>query len=326
MQRFAMRCFAIILLSGISITANAQDFPGSEDHPLITRYPGSVIAWYDVQAYTEFRLPIGPVTGYRHIDKWLEVGGRLTRIYYVLEGEKTISEIYANYLKAIQKAKFRVLSKKLHAQNNNSKEIGGVSWLVTAYKSRIPNSAGIQLTQGSATKGGTSYIAAKLSRPQGDVCLSLAGSQYSQDKIVFLLDILEVESVEDELIAVDADAMSKDIDIYGKVALYGIDFDYDKATIKAESEPALKEIAELLKKRPQLELYVVGHTDIKGSLDYNIKLSKHRAAAVVEALTKQYGIKASKLSPKGVGPLVPVMSNQSDKGRSRNRRVELVEK
>ena len=141
-----------------------------------------------------------------------------------------------------------------------------------------------------------------------------------------MLDILEVESVEDELIAVDADAMSKDIDLYGKVALYGIYFDYDKATIKAESEPALKEIADLLKKRPQLELYVVGHTDMQGSLEYNLKLSEQRAAAVVEALTKQYGIKASRLSPKGAGPLVPVMSNQSDKGRSKNRRVELVEK
>jgi len=326
MQRFATQFFSIFLFSVISLTANAQDFPGSEDHRLITRYPGSVIAWYDVQAYTEFRLPIGPVTGYRHIDEWLQLEGRLTRIYYVLEGEKTISEVYANYLKAIRKAKFQVLSKKLHTQNNNSKEVGGGSWLVTAYQNRIPNSAGIQLLQGSATKGGTSYIAAKLSRPQGDVYLSLAGSQYRQDKIVFLLDILEVESVEDELITVDADAMSKDIDLYGKVALYGIYFDYDKATIKAESEAALKEIAELLKKRPQLELYVVGHTDMKGSLDYNIKLSEQRATAVVESLTKQYGIKASRLSPKGVGPLVPVMSNQSDNGRSKNRRVELVEK
>jgi len=47
---------------------------------------------------------------------------------------------------------------------------------------------------------------------------------------------------------------------------------------------------------------------------------------VVEALTKQHGIMTSRLSPKGVGPLVPMLNNETDKGRAKNRRVELVEK
>lgn len=326
MKRLAIQFVSIMLFIAISPAANAQDFPGSADHPLVTRYPGSVIGWYDVRAYTEFQIPLGPVTGYRHIDEWMDLQGKLTRIYYVLEGEKTVSEVYANYVKAVEKANFQVLAKNLITESNNSKEVGGSSWMITGYSNRLPSGAGIQLLAGSATKGGSCYIAAKLARPQGDVYLTLAGSQYDQNKVLFMLDILESEAVEDDYIAIDADAMSKDIDLYGKVALYGIYFDYDKATLKPESEPALKEIAALLKNRPNLELYVVGHTDIKGSLDYNITLSEQRAAAVVEALTKQYGIKASRLTPKGVGPLVPVMTNQSDKGRAKNRRVELVEK
>jgi len=326
MQKFAIRLVAMMLLIAISLTVHAEDFPGSADHPLITRYPGSVIGWYDVQAYTEFKIPLGPVTGYRHIDEWLKLQGKLTRIYYELEGEKTLSEVYANYLKAVEKADFQILAKNLIPENNNSKEVGGSSWMVTGYSDRLPSGAGIQLLAGSATRGGSCYIAAKLARLQGDVYLTLAGSQYTQSKVLFMLDILESEAVEDDLVTVDADAMSKDIDLYGKVALYGIYFDYDKATLKPESEPALKEIAALLKNRPNLELYVVGHTDIKGSLDYNITLSEQRAAAVVEALAKQYGIQSSRLTPKGVGPLVPVMTNQNDKGRGKNRRVELVEK
>lgn len=326
MKKLAIQFVAMMLLIAISLTAHAEDFPGSVDHPLITRYPGSVIGWYDVQAYTEFKIPLGPVTGYRHIDEWLELQGKLTRIYYELEGEKSVTEVYANYLKAVEKANFQVLAKNLITESNNSKEVGGSSWMITGYSDRLPTGASIQLLAGSATRGGSCYIATKLARPQGDVYLTLAGSQYTQSKVLFMLDILESEAVEDNLVTVDADAMSKDIDLYGKVALYGIYFDYDKATLKPESEPALKEIAALLKNRPNLELYVVGHTDIKGSLEYNITLSEQRAAAVVEALAKQYGIKSSRLTPQGVGPLVPVMTNQSDKGRAKNRRVELVEK
>ncbi|MFQ5640552.1 MAG: OmpA family protein [bacterium] len=321
-----IRRASIILLSMSSLVFAQKDVPGSQDHPLITRYPGSVIRWYDVQAYTEFKLPIGPETGYRQIDKWLELQGKLTRIYYVLEGEKTVSEVYANYLKAITAAKFEVLAKNLFTENNTSKAVGGGIWMITAYKDRIPNSAGVQITQGSSTKGGTCYIAGKLTRPQGTVYLSLAGSQFTKDQVLFLLDILEVEDVEDDLITVDADAMSKDIDMYGKVALYGIYFDYDKATIKAESKPALDEIAKLLKKRPSLKLYVVGHTDMKGSLAYNMKLSHDRAHSVVTALVKRQGIAASRLEAHGVGPLTPVASNTTDEGRSKNRRVELVAK
>ncbi len=317
---------AVLLLGIVSLTAAAEDFPGSEDHPLITRYPGSDIAWFDVQAYAEFAIATGPVTGYRHIDDWMSVEGRLTRIYYVLEGERSVAEVYANYLKAVEEAGFEVFAKKLYSENSRDKEIGSFAWLGVAYADRLPNSAGIQLLQGSATIGGSAYVAAKLTRPQGDVYLTLGASQYKQDMVVYLLDIIEVEAVEDGLVTVDADAMSKGIDTYGKIALYGIFFDYDKATIKEESKEALEQIAVLLKNRPGLQLYVVGHTDMKGSLDYNIDLSSKRAAAVVEALTKQYGIASSRLLPQGVGPLVPVMNNQGDKGRAKNRRVELVER
>lgn len=326
MKKFTIQFVAMMLFIAISLGAPAADFPGSADHPLITRYPGSIIKWYDVQAYTEFKIPLGPVTAYRYIEEWLELQGKLTRIYYVLEGEKTVAEVYANYLKAVEKANFQVLAKNLLTESNNSKEVGGSSWMVTGYSDRLPSGAGIQLLAGSATRGGSCYIAAKLARPQGEVYLTLAGSQYSQNTVLFMLDVLESQAVEDDLVTVDAEAMSKDIDLYGKVALYGIYFDFDKATLKAESKPALDEIAALLKNRPNLELYVVGHTDIKGTLDYNITLSEQRAAAVVETLVKQYGVKSSRLTPKGVGPLVPVMTNQNDKGRAKNRRVELVEK
>lgn len=69
---------------------------------------------------------------------------------------------------------------------------------------------------------------------------------------------------------------------------------------------------------------MVGHTDNVGSLDSNLKLSLDRAAAVVAALTGKYAIAAARLSPHGVASLSPVTSNDTEEGRAKNRRVELV--
>lgn len=107
-------------------------------------------------------------------------------------------------------------------------------------------------------------------------------------------------------------------------SIYGIYFDTDKADVKPESEQALGEIARLLEKRPGLKLYVVGHTDSVGSLDYNRDLSVRRARAVVKVLTGKYGVAASRPRGEGVGPLAPVLANTSNGGRAKNRRVELV--
>lgn len=69
---------------------------------------------------------------------------------------------------------------------------------------------------------------------------------------------------------------------------------------------------------------MVGHTDDVGALDYNMNLSQRRAKAVVESLVSRYGINTDRLHPIGVGPSAPAASNETEEGRARNRRVELV--
>ena len=100
----------------------------------------------------------------------------------------------------------------------------------------------------------------------------------------------------------------------------------DTITITRESKPALDEIANLLKSRPDLKLFVVGHTDLTGNLQRNVRLSQGRAESVVNALVEDYGIARERLEPHGVGPLSPVAENTSEPGRARNRRVELVKR
>ncbi len=110
----------------------------------------------------------------------------------------------------------------------------------------------------------------------------------------------------------------------GHAAIYGIYFDSGKADIKPESDATLKEIAKLLQADPALKLYVVGHTDNQGSLQSNMDRSRRRADAVTKQLTTKYAVSAARLSPQGDGPTAPVASNDTEEGRAKNRRVELV--
>ena len=124
----------------------------------------------------------------------------------------------------------------------------------------------------------------------------------------------------------DATLLAQKIGLAGKVAVYGIFFDTNRALVKPESEPALAEIEKLLDSNAEMKIYVVEHTDTVGDFDYNMDLSRRRAEAVVEVLVSKHGIDRGRLAPHGVGPLVPASSNRTDDGRARNRRVELVER
>ncbi len=140
---------------------------------------------------------------------------------------------------------------------------------------------------------------------------------------MYRLTTVEKKTMDQEVVA-DAKAMGSDINMTGHVSIYGIYFDTGKSEIKPESDAALSEIAKLLKNSAALKLYVVGHTDSAGSFDSNMKLSKDRAEAVTKALTGKYGIAPDRLRSHGVASLVPVASNDTEDGKRKNRRVELV--
>ncbi len=140
---------------------------------------------------------------------------------------------------------------------------------------------------------------------------------------MYRLNIIEREIMKQEITA-NAEAMGNDINSTGHVALYGIFFDSGKAEIKPESDSALIQISRLLTNNKSLNLYVVGHTDNVGTIESNMKLSKDRSDAVVNALVTKYGITATRLKSYGVASLVPVASNDTEEGKAKNRRVELV--
>jgi outer membrane protein OmpA-like peptidoglycan-associated protein len=107
------------------------------------------------------------------------------------------------------------------------------------------------------------------------------------------------------------------------VALYGVLFDFNKSTLKPESDSVLQQVLALLQKDPALKLEVQGHTDNVGDDAYNQTLSEARAKSVMAWLTA-HGVAAARLSFKGFGKTMPVASNDSDEGRAKNRRVEIA--
>jgi outer membrane protein OmpA-like peptidoglycan-associated protein len=110
----------------------------------------------------------------------------------------------------------------------------------------------------------------------------------------------------------------------GRAEVYGIYFDFASAAIRAESEPVLRDIADVLSRKPAWKIDVEGHTDSIGGAEYNLDLSKRRAAAVKDALVTRYHVAAGRLAPAGFGDTRPKDTNATLAGRARNRRVELV--
>ena len=140
---------------------------------------------------------------------------------------------------------------------------------------------------------------------------------------VYTMDIIEKQAMQQE-VTLDAAGMASSIADSGSVAIYGINFDTAKSDIKPESEPSIDEIAKLLTDSPTLKVYIVGHTDMVGDAASNVKLSQARAQSVITALVSKHGIAAARLIAFGNGPYAPIASNETDEGRAKNRRVELV--
>lgn len=314
---------AALLLALSAVPSLAQDVRGSRDHPAITRFPGSVIRWYEVQNHMAYRIATGPVTGYQKIDRWRDAAGKTTRIYYERLGDRTHAEVYANYRKALLDDGFTILAEGANPTNRPGPAIGTRTWMQVQYAANaFPPSAGVELLAGTATAGGTGFLAAS----KGGLFVVIGIAQQRSDRVLYLVDVIETAQVQTGLVAITAKALADGLDARGMAVLDGLFFDTDKATLRPESRPALVEIAKVLTQRSQLRVHVVGHTDMTGGFAHNMELSAARARTVVETLARDHGIARTRLEDHGVGPLSPAATNRTEAGRGQNRRVELVER
>jgi OOP family OmpA-OmpF porin len=316
----ALGVFVFVML-GTNVVFAQEDVEGSKDHPLISRYPGSFICYYDVKEFDEYVLPLGKLDEGGKLTKSQGLEGKVTQITYLAPEGRSMLEIYRNYELALQKAGFETLF------SITSKELGeGWGAWAGVFISAIGRANKVIEYLIPFGWGEGRYLADKLIRPEGDVYVAVAVGHGGGPEVMVQLDVIEVKPMETGLVTVNADALAKDIARTGHVAVYGICFDTGKADVKPESEPVLKEIAKVLQQNPKLNLYVVGHTDNIGTLTANMGLSQLRAESVIKSLVSGYGVDGKRLISNGIGPLSPVASNKTEEGRSKNRRVELVER
>jgi outer membrane protein OmpA-like peptidoglycan-associated protein len=117
------------------------------------------------------------------------------------------------------------------------------------------------------------------------------------------------------------------VERYGEGVLVTFDsgllFDFDSSVVKGAAQSNLTDLANSLRNYPDTEVLIVGHTDSQGSDSYNQGLSERRAAAAKNFLVTQ-GVPADRIRTEGLGEMEPVASNDTDAGRSQNRRVEVA--
>lgn len=310
-------------LTSVLVTASPllaqQDVAGGEDHPLISRYEGSVLVRYAQREFDEYVLPTGPVEGTAanaRLTDSMVVEGKVTHLQYRTEGRSTL-EVFRNYEMALQAAGFEVL---FATQGSQFMDVG--KW-VNAFYDRHSGLTWASQRNPSMVGNEFRYLAARLERPVGAVYVSLYVTTRG-DRNLTQLDVIETAPMEVGHVTVDADYLADELARAGFVALYGIQFATDAAEMTAESRPALDAIGELLQRNPELNLHVVGHTDNVGRYEYNLELSQRRAESVVQELVTRYDVTPGRLNPVGVGPVSPVATNQTEDGRAQNRRVELV--
>lgn len=330
------RLFATLLVA-LSLfapgAASAQpEVAGAKDFPLIKRYEGSRLVGYDSRAFDTFRLLLAKLkladNGQAAVDASKPVEGRHTRLLYLAPPGRSSLEVFRNYEAELAAKGFTVLYRC-------SGEDECESYGTELYRVLYPPTRTLQNNELAKVAFNVPvephYLAATLARPGGDIAVSLyvakeSGTAFPQtrDRAAVLLDVVEAKPMEARMVTVDAATMAKDISATGKVAIYGLYFDTDKAELKPQSAPSLDEIGKLLNSQPDLKVYIVGHTDNMGGFDYNMSLSQRRARSVVDRLVQGYGIAADRLKPVGAGLIAPVASNDDETGRAKNRRVEIV--
>ena len=298
---------ALALLAPTGAAAQAtRDVVGARDFPGIGRFARSVITGYQVKDFDAARMQGAAFKDGQPADA-RRLEGKITRIAYRTNPGPSILEVSRNFETQLTKAGFETIL------NCDTDACGGIPFTEGIDALPIPQ----MWVDGFNYR----YFAGRKAEGGRETYASIVVSENNRE-IYAQLIVAEIGAIENKM--VDAATMSKGLRETGRIALYGIYFDTDRAVIKPESRPTLEQIAKLLTAQVQLNVFIVGHTDGVGPYEYNLDLSKRRAEAIAAELVKNYRITAPRLRTAGVGLLAPVGSNATEAGRALNRRVELV--
>lgn len=283
--------------------------PPVRDHAMVQRFPGAQLVRRQVRPLDEYWMPLGRLIGEGQAEKFETLEGKWTHFEYAGPAKASVVEIAKHYETTLLKAGFDTLYTCKDEGCGEGGRKTNNDWWAMSERHR--------------------FLVARISRPQGDVWVSVhAHAKNATTPGEHEVDIIETRTVsprrQDTTSVVSAESFATELSQNGHVRVQSIEFVGKGPHLTADSGPALAAIAELLARQPQLRLNVVVHTEQTSDVSASVQLSRRRAAAVIEALTKRYGAPGRRLRPEGVGPLAPLAANHTDEGRARNRRVELV--
>lgn len=313
--------------------ASAADIPGSKDPSFLKRYQGSSIIASVTSSYDQYLVavpdPKKPPSGYQ----FTPVEGQITRIVYQTGPGHTVLELLRNYESAIHDAGF-TRNLELTEKQADPRDFGGDAYAQTWQPAEDFNWTNL----GRSGIKQMGYVSARGTRDGKDITLAVLIINYSHDvdivyqgqkrhfdptQITVVVDVVTAKAADIKMVVVKAADMADALATKGVIDLYGVYFDTDKTEVKPESGATLDEVATLLKIDRSLRLELSGHTDNTGDKGHNLKLSQARAQAVVQILVAKYRIDSKRLTGKGYGDTKPIVPNDTEANKARNRRVEL---
>jgi OOP family OmpA-OmpF porin len=331
--QYLQRTSAILMamlcaLTTYSLEAHAgsafKDKQGASDYPLVSRYQGSIIDNYGSNNFESVVVPVSAT-------KNETIEGKLYNYFYLAPKDRSALEVFRSYKLALEKSRFKVIFACEDAPVCMEQGLDKHSEFWTDKTTTYFGGYAPTNRMGNNGNYPPRFLVARLSRPEGDVTAVLTIKEASSTEInrgagpAYFLQIIETAAMQTGNVTIKSDALKTGIATEGKIALYGIYFDTGKAEIKSGSKIQLDEMAKLLNQQKNLKVFIVGHTDNQGELELNVGLSQKRAEAIANVLIKEYKIEPKRLLARGAANLSPIASNANESGRSKNRRVELVE-
>jgi OOP family OmpA-OmpF porin len=334
-------------------TLPTRDLEGAADPAWLQRYEGSFIVSHEHRSFDAVAFPAAKLVrvpdetdAYNNqvhrAQTVREVEGEYTRLVYIAPADRSPLEVLRNYQDAIEAAGGRTVYQcadtACGGELQGNDHGGGTQGLLEQIypQNRIKDA---DFSNGKCatamTPGEQRYALATMPDGSGGertlaiLTYTIRASTYCtalEGRTGVLVVAVAPRAREQRMVSVSSDDMAKALDADGHIALYGIQFDTNRSTLKPESVDTIAQIAKLLQAQPTLALNVVGHTDNVGAADANLRLSQRRADAVVTALVEEHGIAETRLTAIGEGMGKPVADNGSEEGRAKNRRVELVKR
>ncbi len=297
MKRLLIAVAALLLAALVPAAANWKDpnVAGAQEYRLFKYYPDARVSQYQVRNFDSIKM----LTAYRAGDPkpatFEDIEGKVIKYTYDHNPATSGLEILRNYQNVLAAKGFEtIIAGKVENYPGALLNNGGADDLIGFWRWQEPGKGMIYVHLFAWAGGGSSW-----------------------------LEIVETKAMEQKLQG-NAAAMLDALQKTGRVAVYGINFDTAKATIKPDSDAVLQQVLALLTQNAELKIAIEGHTDNAGAPAFdNKKLSENRAGAVKFWLVG-HGIDADRLDTAGFGDTKPLADNATEDGRAKNRRVELV--